>query len=431
MKKLLFLLLLSSSIYAQSLWKDKNSLLSPTGSRGIGAPSLYGFSIGDTSIIRLRSGAVQFLNGGSWYAIPVPSNYVLYSDSVTKYMTPTSFLSAFDTRLGTKSTTNLVEGTNLYYLDSRARASISSSATGLTYTNTTGIFSWTSGYSGLTDSMRTLWSGKQTYYTNLSSIGALANATGWLKNDGSGNFSYSTPSRTDLGFGTMALVDSVLFRSEMAGLYVPQTRTINGYDLSANRSLAYSDLTSSAINIGTDSISAGAGEFKTSSTSLPPLGTKLIHGFNILRSDANVGLNIGYLSSTGDFYIQNQRNDLAIAYNIDLQPNGGSVWVGYTSDPTSGNTFAVNGNSYFNGTGTFTGLLTGVGLYSTTTLKIGTNGTALDSIKVKTGGAADSLIINYGTGHFAIPKQPGNSSMEYYWLLLIGILPMIRRIKRA
>jgi len=89
----------------------------------------------------------------------------------------------FDTAFIAKSTTNLTEGTNLYYLNSRARTalsfaagsgayndttgiitiptnntqiingsnyitlgSLSSTATGLTYTNTTGVFSLTSGY---------------------------------------------------------------------------------------------------------------------------------------------------------------------------------------------------------------------------------------------------------------------------------------------
>ncbi len=48
--------------------------------------------------------------------------------------------SRFDTALAAKSTTNLTEGTNLYYSDARARLSLS--ATGpLAYNNTTGVFS--------------------------------------------------------------------------------------------------------------------------------------------------------------------------------------------------------------------------------------------------------------------------------------------------
>jgi len=60
----------------------------------------------------------------------------------------TSFNSDFDTRLATKTTTNLAEGTNLYYTDARARASISLTTGSalqygaLTYNNTTGAFTF-------------------------------------------------------------------------------------------------------------------------------------------------------------------------------------------------------------------------------------------------------------------------------------------------
>ncbi|MFA5406955.1 MAG: hypothetical protein WC307_06385 [Candidatus Nanoarchaeia archaeon] len=122
-------------------------------------------------------------------------------------------------------------------IDSTIRALFSSTATGLTYTNTTGIFSLTSGYVIPTTTEETNWgtaysnrvdtwtsplsfssntasisqattstngyvsstdwntfNGKQTAYTNLSTLGTLANSTGWLYNNGSGTLSYSTPS---------------------------------------------------------------------------------------------------------------------------------------------------------------------------------------------------------------------------------------------
>jgi methylphosphotriester-DNA--protein-cysteine methyltransferase len=57
------------------------------------------------------------------------------------------FNSTFDTRLGTKSTTNLSEGTNLYYTDARARAAISVTDSGgdgsLSYNNATGVITYT------------------------------------------------------------------------------------------------------------------------------------------------------------------------------------------------------------------------------------------------------------------------------------------------
>jgi microcystin-dependent protein len=58
----------------------------------------------------------------------------------------------------TGTTDNLTQGsTNKFYADSLARAAISSSATGLTYTSATGVFSLTSGYSIPTTSSQTNW----------------------------------------------------------------------------------------------------------------------------------------------------------------------------------------------------------------------------------------------------------------------------------
>lgn len=45
--------------------------------------------------------------------------------------------------------------------------------------------------------------GKQALNTNLTSIAALANAAGWLHNDGAGVFAYSTPSKSDVGLGSV------------------------------------------------------------------------------------------------------------------------------------------------------------------------------------------------------------------------------------
>ncbi|HEY0980160.1 MAG TPA: hypothetical protein VGE18_02000, partial [Candidatus Paceibacterota bacterium] len=55
------------------------------------------------------------------------------------------------------TTTDLPEGSNLYYTDDRARESLSSSATGLTYTDSTGVFSLTSGYMIPTTTQESNW----------------------------------------------------------------------------------------------------------------------------------------------------------------------------------------------------------------------------------------------------------------------------------
>lgn len=72
--------------------------------------------------------------------------------------------SLFNTDFASKTTDNLTEGsTNKYYTDTRARGAISSTVTGLTYTSGTGILSLTSGYLIPTTTQGTNWT---TAYTN-------------------------------------------------------------------------------------------------------------------------------------------------------------------------------------------------------------------------------------------------------------------------
>lgn len=64
------------------------------------------------------------------------------------------------TSLWTKTagtTSNISEGSNLYYTDARARAAISESVTGLDYNSTTGVLSTTSGYGIPTTASQTTW----------------------------------------------------------------------------------------------------------------------------------------------------------------------------------------------------------------------------------------------------------------------------------
>ena len=58
---------------------------------------------------------------------------------------------------GLTRTANNVVNDITQYTDALARLSLSSSATGLTYTNTTGVFSLTSGHTFLTTAEQTLW----------------------------------------------------------------------------------------------------------------------------------------------------------------------------------------------------------------------------------------------------------------------------------
>ena len=61
------------------------------------------------------------------------------------YYTTTRANTDFDTRLATKDTGDLAEGSNLYYTDARARAAISENSTQLSYDNSTGVLTYTQG----------------------------------------------------------------------------------------------------------------------------------------------------------------------------------------------------------------------------------------------------------------------------------------------
>ena len=66
------------------------------------------------------------------------------TNSLATKLAIADFNSTFDTRLGTKTTSDLTEGTNLYYTDTRARASINATGS-LSYNSSTGVISYTQG----------------------------------------------------------------------------------------------------------------------------------------------------------------------------------------------------------------------------------------------------------------------------------------------
>jgi hypothetical protein len=88
----------------------------------------------------------------------------------------------------------------------------------------------------------------------------------------------------------------------------------------------------------------------------------------------------------------------------------GNVFINYTSDPTSGNKFAVNGNSYFAGAGTFTNTLTVT--RATSTLRSVIENTQVSgkaNLGLWVAGANNDVeLSNDGTGNFQILKNDGN-----------------------
>jgi len=72
----------------------------------------------------------------------------------------------------------------------------------------------------------------------------------------------------------------------------------------------------------------------------PTLGTNVANSLFISRNDGLLGTYFGY-AADGNGWIQQMRNDSATAYNLVLQPVGGNVLIGTTTD--SGNKLEVAG----------------------------------------------------------------------------------------
>ena len=68
------------------------------------------------------------------------------------------------------------------------------------------------------------FSNKQAAYTNLTRIGSLTNSGGFLKNDGSGTFTYASPNKTDVG---LALVENIAIGTWTGSTNLTTVGTIN------------------------------------------------------------------------------------------------------------------------------------------------------------------------------------------------------------
>ena len=150
------------------------------------------------------------------------------------------------TNLWTKvagTTTNIAEGTNLYYLDSRARAALSFTPGSGAYNSTTGVITIPTNTNQLTNGAA---------FITLGSLSALAPLS---YNNTTGVFSISQSGASTDGY--LSSTDWNTFNNKQpAGSYVPTSRqlTINGtqYDLSADRSWSVGTVTSvAALTLGT------------------------------------------------------------------------------------------------------------------------------------------------------------------------------------
>jgi predicted RecA/RadA family phage recombinase len=93
------------------------------------------------------------------------------------------------------TTTQITEGTNLYFTDARARAAISASGS-LSYNSSTGVLSYTTpSTSGITE-------GSNLYFTDSRARGSVSASGSLSYNSTTGVFSYTTPSTSGIAEGT-------------------------------------------------------------------------------------------------------------------------------------------------------------------------------------------------------------------------------------
>ena len=302
------------------------------------------------------------------------------------------------------TTSNIAEGTNLYYTDARSRAAISLTTTGTsgaaTYNNTTGVLNvpqYADQFVGTVTSVAALTIG--TTGTDLSSTvanstttpvitlnvptasatnrGALSSAD-WASFNSKQNAITLTTTGTS---GAATLVGATLnipnYAPDLSG-YVPTSRTItiNGtsFDLSANRSYSVGTVTSVGLSSATSGVTIGSTPITTSGTITLAIATAS-------------GSQQGLLSSTDWTTFNNKQNALT-------NPVTGTGTTNYLPKFTGTSTI---GNSLIFDNGTNVGINTTTPVFSTGYTTLSLNGSTGGQIEFKTGDVGKSYIYSNST----------------------------------
>jgi hypothetical protein len=269
----------------------------------------------------------------------------------------------FATNFATKTTTNLPEGTNLYFTNSRARLALAVTAgTGISYNNTTGVFSLASiPNASLTNSSVTV---------NSLALPLGGSITLTTTNIAEGTNLYWTDARFDSRFGTKTTTNL----AEGTNLYYTQARFNTAFaaksttDLVEGTNLYYTDARSRAAisenAVGLDysntsgvlSLTSGyaipttvkLGQYDTAynrsivSAAVTGTGTKTL---SLTQQDANV--------VTATWTDQGITTINGTANQIATSTVGNTTTVGFTNDVTFPNNVVVSGNLTINGTATY------------------------------------------------------------------------------
>jgi hypothetical protein len=236
------------------------------------------------------------------------------AEGTNLYYTSARANSDFDTRLALKSTTNLAEGTNLYYTDTRARNAISVAGSG-GYDPVTGVITVTGGVTSVntktgavTLTTTDVSEGTNLYYTDTRFDNRFATKT--TTNLDEGTNLYYTSARANSDFDTRLALKSTTNLAEGTNLYFTDARAKG-----AAKAVIWNEFASGAVSPKPGDFTAQtiSGFNAYTSTDFPgayytgitvsgnTIGAQLAIGWNIDNGPgANVAPNSFYIRSNDD-----------------------------------------------------------------------------------------------------------------------------------
>jgi hypothetical protein len=269
----------------------------------------------------------------------------------------------FATNFATKTTTNLPEGTNLYYTDTRARLALSVTAgTGISYNNGTGVFSLASiPNASLSNSSVTV---------NSLALPLGGSITLTTTNIAEGTNLYWTDARFDSRFGTKTTTNL----AEGTNLYYTQARFNTAFDaktttdLDEGTNLYYTDARSRAAisenAVGLD-YSSGSGVLSLTAGYAIPTTVKLGE-YDIAYNRSIVSAAVSGTSTKTLSLTQQDANVVTATWTdqgittingtanqIAATTVGNTTTLAFTNDVTMPNNLVVSGNLTINGTATY------------------------------------------------------------------------------
>ena len=318
--------------------------------------------------------------------------------SVTTYKT-----SNFNTDFASKSTTNLAEGTNLYFTTTRARNSISASGD-LSYNSSTGVLSVTTykttnfNTDFASKSTTDLAEGTNLYFTNTRARSAIS----VTDNGGDGALSYNSTTGVISYTGPSATEVRAHF-SGGTGVTITDGVVAIGQDVSTTANVTFGDVYATG-NIQVD------GNLTVSGT------TVTVDATNLSVTDNMIYLNAGSTNSDPDLGFAGNYNDGTYAHAgffRDATDGRWKVFQGYTPEPdasvfidTSHASFSladIQANAvYAEIVGNVTGTVSTLSNHNTTDLAEGTNLYFTDSRARDAISVSGDLSYNSSTGVLSV-----------------------------